>query len=64
MLGDKKIQKCPKCSFVFDVSYGRSFACSGCPSVIHCDYVRCPNCGYEFPVQNQMNTRMIEDITY
>ncbi|HDN63195.1 hypothetical protein J7K52_02460 [Candidatus Bathyarchaeota archaeon] len=55
-LRDKKIQSCPSCGFVFDVSYGRSFACSGCPSVLHCEYVKCPKCGFEFPVQRRTGT--------
>ncbi|MEM2876259.1 MAG: hypothetical protein QXL67_04850 [Candidatus Bathyarchaeia archaeon] len=56
----KKIQTCPNCGFMFDVSYGRSFACSGCPSLVHCDYVKCPKCGYEFPDQHQVRSTLIE----
>lgn len=47
----KKILVCPKCGFRFDVSYSRAFACRGCPSLVSCDYVKCPKCDYEFPVQ-------------
>jgi len=32
----KQIIQCPKCSFTFDISYGRTFACSGCPSLVQC----------------------------
>ena len=42
--------QCPKCGFRFDISYGRAFACSGCPSVVQCSMAKCPKCGYEFPV--------------
>ncbi|MCS7386195.1 MAG: hypothetical protein NDF55_05595 [archaeon GB-1867-005] len=41
---------CPYCGFVFDLSYARAFACSGCPSATtgSCGYVKCPRCGKEF----------------
>ncbi len=41
--------RCPKCGFVFDVSYARVISCSGCPMSIfgECGYVKCPKCGYE-----------------
>ncbi|MCK5563539.1 hypothetical protein KAI30_05135 [Candidatus Bathyarchaeota archaeon] len=46
----KRIIHCPKCEFTFDITYGRSFACSGCPSLVQCDRARCPKCGHEFPL--------------
>ena len=46
----KRIIRCPKCGFTFDITYGRTFACSGCPSLVHCDMAKCPKCGHEFPL--------------
>ncbi|MBS7652380.1 MAG: hypothetical protein QW486_00370 [Candidatus Bathyarchaeia archaeon] len=46
----RQIVRCPNCGFAFDISYGRAFACSGCPSSIQCEYAKCPKCEYEFPV--------------
>ncbi len=43
-----KIVRCTKCGFRFAVSYARMFACGECPSVIHCDMVKCPKCSHEF----------------
>ena len=37
--------RCPKCGFTFDVSYGRTFACGGCPSIVQCGMAKCPKCG-------------------
>ncbi len=50
-LGSGKMVTCPKCGFRFDVSYARTFACSGCTLAPFgsCGYIRCPKCGYEFP---------------
>jgi len=41
--------RCPKCGFVFDISYARAISCSGCPMSTfgECGYVKCPKCGYE-----------------
>ncbi len=41
--------KCPRCGFVFDISYARAVSCSGCylATLGSCGYVRCPRCGYE-----------------
>jgi len=45
-----RILICPNCNFKFDISYGRTFACSGCTSaIIHeCDHAKCPKCNFEF----------------
>lgn len=42
--------RCPRCGYVFDISYSRAFACAGCPAATlgNCGYARCPRCGYEF----------------
>jgi hypothetical protein len=50
MAGGKRIVRCPNCGFTFDISYGRAFACSGCPSLVQCDGVKCPKCSHEFPM--------------
>ncbi|MCD6480093.1 hypothetical protein J7L65_04845 [Candidatus Bathyarchaeota archaeon] len=49
----KRLLTCPRCGFTFDISYGRAFACQGCPSSVSCSYMRCPKCGYEFPLSAQ-----------
>ncbi|MCD6108798.1 MAG: hypothetical protein J7J89_04965 [Thermoplasmata archaeon] len=48
----EKIVTCPHCSFKFDISYGRAFACRGCPSsyLSDCSFAKCPRCGEEFPI--------------
>jgi len=50
MVRNKRILRCPRCGFEFDISYGRVFACAGCPSSVHCDMAKCPECGHEFPI--------------
>lgn len=49
----KRILRCSKCGFTFDVTYGRTFACSGCPSLVHCEMAKCPKCGHEFPLESR-----------
>lgn len=51
--------RCPKCGFVFDVSYARAVSCAGCPSATlgNCGYVRCPRCGHEFPYSSGFRLR-------
>ncbi|UCE16639.1 MAG: hypothetical protein JSV12_03265 [Candidatus Bathyarchaeota archaeon] len=49
----KRIIHCPQWDFTFDITYGRSFACSGCPSLVQCDKAKCPKCGHKFPLQSQ-----------
>ena len=49
-LVSRRLVRCPKCGFTFDISYGRAFACSGCPSLVHCNSVKCPKCKSEFPM--------------
>ncbi|MCD6571996.1 MAG: hypothetical protein J7K62_01850 [Thermoplasmata archaeon] len=46
----EKIVTCPYCSFKFDISYGRTFACKGCPSSFlgGCNLAKCLRCGKEF----------------
>ncbi|MCD6542814.1 MAG: hypothetical protein J7K38_05810 [Thermoplasmata archaeon] len=47
-----KLLTCPKCGFRFSLSYGRAFACRGCPSsaIESCGFAKCPRCGHEFPI--------------
>jgi len=49
----KHIVRCPKCGFTFDVSYGRTFACGGCPSMVQCGMAKCPKCEHEFPLPSR-----------
>jgi uncharacterized Zn finger protein len=42
--------KCPLCGLEFDESEV-SKACSGCHISRSCNLVRCPNCGYESPIE-------------
>ncbi|HKZ93432.1 MAG TPA: hypothetical protein VJ249_02465 [Candidatus Bathyarchaeia archaeon] len=53
MAQGRNIVSCPKCSFRFDISYGRAFACGGCASVVQCNKAKCPKCGHEFPLPGQ-----------
>ncbi len=48
----KDLVTCPKCGSIFSISYSRAFSCGGCPSATFgsCGYVKCPKCGYEFPL--------------
>ncbi|MEM2917056.1 MAG: hypothetical protein QXN63_01710 [Candidatus Bathyarchaeia archaeon] len=50
MSSRRRLIHCPKCRFTFDITYGRTFACSGCPSSVQCDMVKCPKCKHEFPM--------------
>jgi len=49
----KHILRCPACGFTFDISYGRAFACGGCPSLVQCGMAKCPKCGREFTLPGQ-----------
>jgi len=45
----RRVLRCPKCGFEFDVSYARATACLSCViSVRGCQYIKCPRCGYEW----------------
>ncbi len=54
----RKILRCPKCGFIFDISYARATACAGCSLAVlgDCKYVKCPKCGYEFPIKVEKPT--------
>jgi len=49
--GRRNLVTCPRCGAVYDLTYGRTFACGGCPSNISCSHSKCPQCGHEFPLQ-------------
>ncbi|MBS7650608.1 MAG: hypothetical protein QXI59_05100 [Candidatus Bathyarchaeia archaeon] len=46
----RRLYRCPRCGFEFDISYARVFACSGCPSASlgDCGMIKCPACKHEF----------------
>ncbi len=49
LLKTRKLIRCPKCGFEFNLMYARAFACQGCRySVTGCNAVRCPRCDCEF----------------
>ena len=41
--------KCALCGFNYSINEGAT-ACRGCPLGKSCHMARCPNCGYETPV--------------
>ncbi|MHC1563902.1 MAG: hypothetical protein ACXQTF_01055 [Candidatus Hecatellaceae archaeon] len=47
----KRLYRCPQCGRQFDLTYSRTFGCSGCQYSVtgSCGYVKCPFCGHEFP---------------
>lgn len=42
--------KCGLCSQEIDEKKGRS-TCDGCPFAKNCDMIKCPNCGFDNPVE-------------
>ena len=42
--------KCSLCGMIFD-ELRAAPACSGCALRRRCDLVKCPNCGFEMPVE-------------
>jgi DNA-directed RNA polymerase subunit RPC12/RpoP len=52
LLKTKKLIKCPKCNFEFDLMYSRAIACQGCRyAILGCDAARCPKCDHEFSLK-------------
>lgn len=46
--------KCPLCGFEYNEEDGIK-ACAGCPmSRGKCKFQRCPNCGYEIPLEPKL----------
>ncbi len=50
--------KCSLCGLEFDERLAQS-ACSGCKSKADCSLVKCPNCGYESPLDSEFIVRLI-----
>ncbi len=42
--------KCSLCGYQFREDEGRA-TCSGCPLNKPCHMVKCPNCGYDIPLE-------------
>jgi len=43
---------CPKCGFMFSLTYARTIACRGCPMATKsCPKARCAKCDHEFYMQ-------------
>jgi rubredoxin len=42
--------KCPFCGYEFREEDGKG-ACKGCPLAGACHMVKCPNCGYDVPME-------------
>ncbi len=45
--------KCPLCGLEFKEEEGASH-CRGCPLARSCGLIRCPNCGYEVPLEPKL----------
>lgn len=51
--------KCTLCGYQFDVRE-RNMICSGCILATGCQLVRCPHCGYEWPLaENKKNKTVL-----
>ena len=47
------MMKCPLCGFKFQEEDGR-VACRGCPLAGGCHMLKCPNCGYDVPIEPRL----------
>ncbi len=45
--------KCSLCGYQFREKDG-GIACKGCPMAGKCHMLRCPNCGYDMPVESKL----------
>lgn len=45
--------KCPLCGYQFQEEEGKA-TCKGCPLAGACHMVRCPNCGYDIPMEPRL----------
>ncbi len=50
--------KCTFCGFVFNEK-AAGVACRACPMSRGCDMIRCPNCGFELPVEPDWLRKLI-----
>ena len=46
--------KCKLCGYQFDKKQAIQ-SCASCPLTSNCPLVRCPNCNYEWPLENEKN---------
>jgi len=51
--------KCSLCGLEFDEEKAQN-ACHGCILSKSCDLIRCPNCGYEMPVEPKFIKKLRE----
>lgn len=51
--------KCSLCGLEFDEKDAQR-ACSGCVMGKTCNLVKCPNCGYESPVESKLIKKLRE----
>lgn len=51
--------KCSLCGFEFSEKNAQK-ACSGCIITKSCNLVKCPNCGYESPVESKLIKKIRE----
>jgi len=51
--------KCPLCGLEFDEKAAEK-ACSGCVLAKSCNSVKCPNCGYESPLESKLIKKIKE----
>ncbi|MHA1648721.1 MAG: hypothetical protein ACTSYB_00900 [Candidatus Helarchaeota archaeon] len=53
--------KCPLCGFKFD-ALENSGGCAHCSLFKSCELLRCPNCGYEFPIPDKKLLKFIKKL--
>jgi len=53
--------KCALCGLEFNEKQAQR-ACSGCKSAAVCNLVKCPNCGYESPLESEFITKIVRKI--
>jgi len=51
--------KCSLCGLEFDEEKAQG-ACNGCMFSKSCELVRCPNCGYEMPIEPKFIKKLRE----
>jgi len=51
--------KCALCGLDFDEKDAKR-ACSGCIMAKSCNLIKCPNCGYESPVESKLIKKIRE----
>ena len=51
--------KCALCGLEFDEKEGQR-ACTGCIMAKSCNLIKCPNCGYESPIESKLIKKIRE----